>query len=427
MEKILKINNKEYYLADDIYKMEPESFVGCSKTSRLIVTNKKLKQNDYIYMKYIKSKNEWVVSEESYKQAKLLITKEWVASNLIKFKKEKTEEDIKIESMKAPSILELIDDEKFVDINGEILDIEVRGSRDIDNIFFKVKDVGILFKLGDVKTVLLNKDSSFQAQLHYKLFKGIKLNNPDSNTNKKGNQKVLFLTFKGLTKLLYVSQSKNAEHFQDWANKLLFTHKLGTKEDKKKLVNKLLGCDIDESRRTINCSSTKISSIYLLTLGYVKDLRKTFNIDEKFNDDNIVVKYGRTDDLSRRLKEHQDNYNKLENVNVMLKLYSYVDDKLVSQAETAVKRFFQWGKYNIDNEEYKELVVIPINDFETVKKEYELIKNNYGGDSREYIYKINMIELEFQNKLIKLEKENLELKNKFYELLLKTNNIHSSM
>ena len=62
MNQLIKVDNKEYYLADDVYKMEPKSFVGCSKTSRLIVTNKKLKQNDYLYMKYIKSKNEWVAT-----------------------------------------------------------------------------------------------------------------------------------------------------------------------------------------------------------------------------------------------------------------------------------------------------------------------------------------------------------------------------
>ena len=110
MSQIIKINEVEYYLADDVYKMEPESFVGCSKTSRLIVINKKIPIGDYIYMKYIKSKKEWVPSEESYKQARVLLTKSWVHQNLIQFKTNKTEEDLKIEAMKAPPLLELSDE-----------------------------------------------------------------------------------------------------------------------------------------------------------------------------------------------------------------------------------------------------------------------------------------------------------------------------
>jgi hypothetical protein len=91
-------NNINYYHADDVYKAEPESFTGCTKTSRNIIKNKKLKPEEYIYMKYIKSKSEWIPSEESYKTAKVFITEDWVHNNLIQFKAEKTEEDRSHES-----------------------------------------------------------------------------------------------------------------------------------------------------------------------------------------------------------------------------------------------------------------------------------------------------------------------------------------
>ena len=38
-----------------------------------------------------------------------------------------------------------------------------------------------------------------------------------------------------------MSRNKNAERFQDWATKILFTHHLGTKEQKQELSSKLLG------------------------------------------------------------------------------------------------------------------------------------------------------------------------------------------
>jgi hypothetical protein len=410
--KVYTFHNIEYYLSDDVYSEEPDSFIGCSKTTRLIVEKKHLKNNEYIFMKYIRSSSEWVISEEKYKLAKLFITKEWVHNNLIKYKPEKTDEDLKIESMKAPEILLLNDDEKFKDINGNILDIEVRGTRDMNNIYFKVKDVSDKFKLGDVKTILLNKESSFEHSIHYKNFKIKEIIINDSITNKKGNNKYLFLTFVGLTKLLYVSRSKNAEHFQQWANNILFIHKLGTKEAKKKLSKNLLGCEIDESRKVIKCNSGDVSCIYLTTLGYVKNLRNTFNIPDEINDNMIVVKYGRTDDLYRRLKEHDNTYGKLDNVKVLLKTYSYVDTEYVSKAEKNIKHYMKACKYTFkpiinSDVEYKELAIISLDNFDGIIEQYELVKNNYGGNCKELIHKLDNIDNQYKIKL--LEKDNLLL------------------
>jgi hypothetical protein len=223
--KLYSFENKEYYLADDIYNEEPISFVGCSKTSRLIIKKKNLKDDEYIYMKYIKSFNEWQKSDDKYKNAKLFITCEWTHNNLLKFKENKTQEDIDLEAMIAPPILELENTEKFVNIDGKILDVEIRGTREINNIYFKVKDISEKFELGDINKTLYSGTSTFIKKIHFESFR---YGNNLFSTNKK----MMFLTFKGLTKLLYVSHSKNAEHFQDWANKILFTHKYGTIEMK---------------------------------------------------------------------------------------------------------------------------------------------------------------------------------------------------
>jgi hypothetical protein len=206
MNEIIKVDEIEYYLADDVYKLEPESFIGCSKTSRMIIIKKNMKTKDYLYMKYIKSSNKWNLSNSEYKQAKLLITKKWVYDNLIMFKNNKTDEDLKIEAMKAPLLIELKENEKFVDIDGNELDIEVRGTRDINNIYFKVKDISEKFVLGDVTKILLNHDSSFKIDIHYKLFKTQKIK--ESNYIKK-SQKLLFLTYRGLQKLIEVTHQNH--------------------------------------------------------------------------------------------------------------------------------------------------------------------------------------------------------------------------
>ena len=167
MAQTINIANIEYYDADDVYRMEPDSFTGCSKTSRLIVSKKKLRPEDYVYMKYIKSTDQWEPSTRDYKKAKVLLTKQWVHANLIMFKAIKTDDDMKIEAMRAPPLIELADTEKFVDADGNRLDIEVRGTKSVNDIYFNVKDVGDRFKIGDVKNTLVHPDGKFLLDVHY--------------------------------------------------------------------------------------------------------------------------------------------------------------------------------------------------------------------------------------------------------------------
>ena len=316
--------------------------------------------------------------------------------NLIKFKIEKTEEDLKIESMKAPPILELTNEEKFIDTNGQILDIEIRGTRNIDNIFFKVKDVGALFKLGDVKTILLNKDSSFTSILHYKLFKSIRINNPDSNKNKKGNQYVLFLTFKGLIKLLYVSQSKNAEHFQDWSNKLLFTHKLGTIEEKKQLSSELLGIPYNDMKRFINIHINEIPCVYLISLGTVTNLRESMNISNEFTDESIIFKFGFTKNFKERWSMHKTEYNKIKGINLYLKNISIIDAEYVSNAEKDIKNSLH--KYSFNYDKHEELLIIPNKDIKYVENINSLINYKYCKYNEELNKQLNVLRDEIKEK-----------------------------
>jgi prophage antirepressor-like protein len=426
--KVYNFNNKDYYLSEDVYNLEPISFIGCSKSTRSIIKNKKLNEKDYIFMKYIKSKNEWLISEDKYKSAKLFLTKEWTTNNLVIFKKDddKTEEDLKIESLKAPPILNITDNEKFVDIDGNKLDIEIRGTRNINDIYFKVKDVSDKFKLSNIKTILLNKDSSFKKKLHYKLFKMPKVIEPDSKPIKK-NQKLLFLTFKGLTKLLYVSHSKNAEHFQDWINNIIYIHKFGTKEEKQKLFDKVLGNDIESSRNAIKCNTNKISSIYLLTLGYVKDLRKEMNISDNFSDEDIVCKYGFTDNLDRRLMEHKNNFSKIENVDLKLKYYTFIDTNELSKAENNMKNIFNFNNSIIQYQDYKELVVLSKKNLEYIKEEYEKCRRLFNGNQEDNLKHIDFLKNQIDKLTLQLiikdkdienlqEKLNNEIKNREIEI-----------
>ena len=70
--QIIKLNNKEYYLSNEIFVYDPSFFPGCQTNTRLMITKKKLSNDDYTFG-YIKNK-EWILSKDTYARSKLLLS-----------------------------------------------------------------------------------------------------------------------------------------------------------------------------------------------------------------------------------------------------------------------------------------------------------------------------------------------------------------
>ena len=123
------INDKKYYLSDDLMYEYPSFFKGC-KTSRTIINKKnKLLKNSYIFARLNSKK--WKISNgESKKFDKLFISKKWFDNNHI------DNETDKIEIV--PKIINLGDSEMFTNNNNEPINIEVRGEREFDKCFFRL-------------------------------------------------------------------------------------------------------------------------------------------------------------------------------------------------------------------------------------------------------------------------------------------------
>jgi predicted GIY-YIG superfamily endonuclease len=260
----------------------------------------------------------------------------------------------------------------------------------------------------------------YQEGTHYVFFNCKKT----GTTGKKTIKKTLFLTYEGILRLLFISKNNKTTKFISWATQTLFTVQMGTKEQKQRLFDKVMGADIDSVKNSLKCQPTKVSSIYFITLGKVKDLRESLNIGSTYSDDQIVVKYGRTDDLHRRLTEHQSKtFEGIKNVNLMVKYYSYVDNQFVSKAETSIKNFLEWGNHIFNHEKFNELAIINETQFDKIKEEFDKIQQLYSGTAAEYIYQIKSLESEYQHtieimkrdhtiEVITLKKDNeiLELK-----------------
>jgi hypothetical protein len=427
-------SSKLYYNMKDLNIISPEFFYGCKTKPRTIIQKKKIPTTEYVYANL--KKNEWSITTEECKKAQLLVTKDWADKYFFTTIKRNndteikecqeiqniSEKDINLQNIienntneninddiceNAPPKFFLRDDEKFKDINGNTIEIETLGTHERNKIFFKVKDVMDGFNLNSLDKVLLDTRYNYKRNTHYKtFFIRETLGNHELPTIKK----CLYLTYKGILKVLFSSRSGNAENFQDWAEEKLFTIQMGSKEEKQKLGTQLLKVDLKTFKAVFDSYASTFPCIYLISLGKVKDLRETFNISPEISDKMTVYKYGFTEDLERRLKEHNLDYGKMKNVNINLSVFHMIDAKYISKAENDISNLFEtFGKKLIVNEneltqqKRKELVFFDEKEYKQITEHYKLIGLKYIGSTQYLQDKVQ--ELQNEIKILNLNRE----------------------
>jgi hypothetical protein len=231
------------------------------------------------------------------------------------------------------------------------------------------------------------------------------------NNNQPTIKKCLYLTYKGILRVLFTTRSENVDIFQDWAEEKLFTIQMGSKHEKQKLGTHILKVDLKTFKAVFDSYASTFPCIYLLSLGKVNDLRDTFNISNDINDTSTVYKYGFTEDLERRLREHTSEYGKMKNVDISLSLFHMVDNKYMSKAENDVKHLFNVfdKSLNVDstdetlNKKRKEIVVLNDKEYKQINEHYKLIGLKYIGSTQFLQDKVQ--ELQNEIKIINLNKE----------------------
>ena len=184
--------------------------------------------------------------------------------------------NLNYEILPAPSILYLDEHEKFHNNDGKVFDIETRGVREYDKIFFLARDVSTVFNMPNLhKTITDNRRNEFVINEDYKNFICQEYGSAILTTNKK-----IFITYEGMLKVLYCSKNGNAKLFRNWATKILFTHQIGTQKQKTELSAGLLDIPIKSLVQVLKKSAESIPCVYRFSLGKVKDLRESMNLPE---------------------------------------------------------------------------------------------------------------------------------------------------
>ena len=400
--EIITIENNKYVLGDYVL----ENAVIYSKgirSSRELIKKKLIDTKYYIYAR--NTEDNWIITNgKSVKFDKILLTYDFIKTinELNKNNLNKITDINGIEE--APYILELDDNEKFKDDEGNILEIETRGERKYDKIYFKVKDVMNEFNMKNLYDTIKDDRNTYTENKDYKYFI---CKNPVPNNNQTIKKikciKTLFLTYEGILRVLFISRNNKTSKFIKWCVETLFTIQIGTTEQKTNLISNMLGVNAKVVKEVFNADSNTLPCIYLFTLGYAKDLRESMNINNSIKDDSIIAKFGFTKNLSRRTEEHIKTYGNIDNCDFKLKYYTYIDPQYISTAETDIKELFDSLELKLEYKNYQELVIIPQSLLKIISEKYNHIGKKYAGHISELITKIK--ELENEKKLKELEFE----------------------
>lgn len=419
MEKFIH-ENTTYILSDYILQNAPVFCKGC-RSSRDLLRKKNITQDKYIFIRKNKKTNEISISDGSSPKVDRVFIVGSYLQEIPELNNTNTEQKIVDEKgiQKAPEIIYLKENEKFRDENGNPLDIETRGVRECNGIYFRVKDVEKCFETENLQNTIIKSRSTYVENIDYKYFLCQKKDRILDSTRKE-----LFLTYQGILRFLMISHSKKTTHFISWATNSLFTIQMGTEEQKNQLVANIKGVSYESIQEIFSVSSTDLPCIYLTHLNDVKTLRQEMKLDEKYNDNDIVFKFGLTKSFKQRKYGHKSEFKKISHlIDMKICCFSWIDPLYISQAETELKNIL--NEYKIVYDKTDELVVLSSSTLRLVKTLYENISKKFSGHTYELNEKIK--QLEHEKELIKKEKDNeyeLLKKDKEYELLKKESEIY---
>jgi hypothetical protein len=177
----------------------------------------------------------WEHSHQKYNKAKILIKSKWVRANVTKFlrgsSKPSVEEPFQLQPFQlAPPILKLESHEKFRDALDNVFEVEVRGFREREQIYFKTSDIELLLEMDN--SIKRLKKIRCKLEEDYVLFLVDKQSSSRRCAFEPKRVRRTFITYNGLLKLIFRSRSSIAYRFRKWATRIVYSGHMGTEEQR---------------------------------------------------------------------------------------------------------------------------------------------------------------------------------------------------
>ena len=411
----ISFEGKDYISVTDLFTHNRHLFKGCSKTGiRSIITSKAIPESEFVFVSPpCKTQPHLRLAIPSNKRALLLISSSWVEANL-------NVDEPQYEA--APPLILVEDHEAFRNEDGSVAVIECRGDRNQKKVWFKVKDVSRVFGMPNLTEVLLHKDRGYERGAHFQTFSRTQ----DSVQTRRADHwavgheqttPTMFLTYKGMMKVLYSSRSGNADKFTDWATDVLFVAQMGTDNQRQEMASMIAGPTTTIVNKVMGCASSSTPCVYLFSLGSVKDLKEVPYFKDALThhtSSSRVFKFGLTNDLKRRTGEHERSFGSLEGVTLHLTKYSYIDPQFLFKAEHDLKKHFEMigTLLTIEGQNERvarsrELVVLDASAQKTTLDMFQDLGKRFGGILSDVVEQLNKTDLMVERLNHQLETDRL--------------------
>ncbi len=267
----------------------------------------------------------------------------------------------------------------FKNEEGEEYNVLMRGERTRKGIFFRVKDVERCFEIPELSKTLQRDHTGYRNGIHYAWFT---MSSGDAVPNRHNKKNELYLTYEGLMRVIYRSNSGVASEFRCWIDECVFAMNWGTKDQKAKVVSRALNVDANHLKAIMNKCSGSITCLYLIDID-IKD------------GDRRVFKYGFTNDLKRRFSEHMSTYGK----EIKLEKFIFIPELDLSTAEATFRDSVSGHRY-FAMENRNELISLCDKGFENVQTIFSTIMSKHCGNFREINALFESEKKDYEAKLI---------------------------
>jgi len=158
-----------------------------------------------------------------------------------------------------------------------------------------------MFEMPELCHALIDK-ASYILDEHYAELDSSSALRAKDEPKVESNYQRMFLTWRGLLKVLFSSRSGNIlrHTMADWVVETMFIHQFGSQEERSALAR-----DLTKAYKA--CLNSK-AGVYLVRIAKVKHLRESMSISlDRYSrefDNAYVYKFGLSDDVIRRFGEH---------------------------------------------------------------------------------------------------------------------------
>ena len=291
-------------------------------------------------------------------------------------------------------IIELEEREKFSD-GDKIFEVEFRGDRSPDDILLKAMDVANIFDMKSLLHVILETDSYIEGNDYVILNESMQDPNKLSHnitklaeeSNDYGKNHRTFLTWYGFHKVIFASRSGNEyrTNISRWIVNLTYTHALGSMNERQALA-----AELSLYRVCLN----QMCGVYLIRIGKISMLRGSMKISidqypaDEF-DNTYVYKFGRSNDILRRYKEHCSNkgYGRFSET-IQLTWFVITDAGQDVDAENSIKSFFDESHRRFEfvddtGKQHDELIILRQNELSDTNMKYQSLIARYHNSPNE--------------------------------------------